>query len=299
MSGHDGHTHSRTEDRRRLSIALGLAVGTAILEIAGGIASGSLALFADAGHVVTDATALTLALAAVAISRRPHTLRLTYGYHRAEVLAASANGILLLGIAALIGWHAIGRLRDPHEIEAGTLLIVALVGLASNAAALAILHGSHSLNVRGARLHVLSDLGGSVAAVTAGVIAQTTGWDRADTILSLLIVGMVCFGAWRLLRDTVGILMQRTPEGVDLPAIEAALREVPGVRAVHDVHVWMVTSDFLVFTAHVEVAGTDVLGTVQAATDLLRERFGIDHGAIHPEATRLIEIGEPRKEHRN
>jgi cobalt-zinc-cadmium efflux system protein len=284
------HGHSHTNDRRRLAIALALAVATAAVEVVGGIASGSLALLADAGHVVTDATALTLALGAVWLSQRPHTARLTYGYHRIEVLAASANGLLLFGVAALVAWHAVERLMSPSAVDGGTLLVVALVGLASNAFALVMLHGSESVNVRAARLHVLSDLGGSVAAVTAGVIATTTGWERADPLLSLFIVGLVCFGAWRLLGDTLSILMQRVPPGLDLGAVERALRGVPGIRAVHDMHVWTVTSGFLVFTAHVEVTSEDVLGTVHRATDLLRDDFGIDHAAIHPEGVRLLEI---------
>lgn len=244
--------------------------------------------------MVTDATALTLALGAVWLSQRPHTLRLTYGYHRIEVLAASANGLLLFGVAALVAWHAVERLMSPSAVDGGTLLVVASAGLASNAVALVMLHGSESVNVRAARLHVLSDLGGSVAAVTAGVIAVTTGWERADPLLSLFIVALVCFGAWRLLGDTLSILMQRVPPGLDLGAVERALRGVPGIRAVHDMHVWTVTSGFLVFTAHVEVTAEDVLGTVHRAADLLRDEFGIDHAAIHPEGVRLLEIEDVR-----
>jgi cobalt-zinc-cadmium efflux system protein len=288
--GGPGHGHTHTDDRRRLAIALALALGTAAVEVVGGLASGSLALLADAGHVATDATALTLALGAVWLSQRPHTSRLTYGYHRIEVLAASANGVLLFGVAALVAWHAVERLLSPSPVEAGLLLVVALAGLASNAVALVMLHGSESVNVRAARLHVLSDLGGSIAAVAAGVIAATTGWERADPLLSLLIVGLVCLGAWRLLGDTLSILMERVPAGLDLAEVERALRGVPGIRAVHDMHVWTVTSGFLVFTAHVEVTSVDVLATVHAASDLLRDEFGIAHVAIQPEGVRLLEI---------
>jgi len=284
------HGHSHSTDRRRLSVALAIALVTAAVEVAGGILSGSLALIADAGHVVTDATALVLALGAVWLARRPHTFRLSYGYHRVEVLAASANGLLLFGIAGVVAWHAVSRLRDPQEVEAGTLLLVASLGLLANTVALVILHGSESVNVRAARLHVISDLGGSVAAVLAGVITQTTGWDRADPLLSLFIVVLVCAGAWRLLSDTLGILMERTPAGLDTAEVERALRGVPGILAVHDMHVWTVTTGFLVFTAHVEVTSPDVLGTVHTAADLLRDRFGIDHAAIHPEPARVIQL---------
>lgn len=291
---HAGHEHSHSTDRRRLSVALALALVTACVEVAGGLASGSLALLADAGHVFMDATALGLALGAVWLARRPHTPRATFGYHRVEVLVATANGLLLFAIAALVAWHAVERLRAPSEVDAGTLLVVALAGLVANAVALLILHGSESVNVRAARLHVLSDLGGSVAAVAAGAIAATTGWDRADPLLSLFIVVLVCVGAWRLLSDTIAILMERVPAGVDLAEVEAALREVPGILSVHDVHAWTVTSGFLVFTAHVEVTSDDVLGTVHAAVDLLRDRYGIEHAAIHPEPARLLSIEETR-----
>jgi len=286
---HD-HGHAHTRDRRRLAVALVLALVTAVVEVTGGLLSGSLALLADAGHVLMDATALGLALGAVWLARRPHTPRSTFGYHRVEVLVASANGLLLFGMAAVVAWHAIERLRAPSEVDAGVLLVVASLGLASNAVALWILHGSESVNVRAARLHVLSDLGGSVAAVTAGVLAATTGWDRADPLLSLFIVALVCVGAYRLLSDTVSILMERVPPGIDLAEVEASLREVPGIVAVHDVHVWMVTSGFLVFTAHVEVTSQDVLGTVQGAVEMLRERHGIEHAAIHPEPVRLLTL---------
>lgn len=287
------HGHEHTSDRRRLVIALALALVTAAGEVIGGIVSGSLALLADAGHVVTDATALALALGAVWLSNRPHTRRLTYGYHRVEVLTASLNGLLLFAIAALVGWHAIERLLDPSEVESGTLLAVATLGLASNAVALVMLHGSESVNVRAARLHVLSDLGGSVAAVTAGLLGLLTGWDRADPALSLVIVLLVCIGAWRLLDDTIAILMQRTPPGLDLAEMQRALRTIPGVHAVHDVHVWTVTSGFVVFTAHVEVHRRDPFDVVHEAVHLLEDRYGIDHAAIHPERVHLLDIEDP------
>lgn len=196
------------------------------------------------------------------------------------------NGLLLFGIAALVGWHAIERLREPSAVEFGTLLVVAVAGLASNAVALVLLHGSESVNVRAARLHVLSDLGGSIAAVTAGLLGVTTGWERADPALSLVIVALVCLGAWRLLNDTVAILMQRTPPDLDLAEIERDLRGITGVHAVHDIHVWTVTSGFVVFTAHVEVHRRDPFDVVHEAVHLLEDRYGIvacrDPPGAHP-----------------
>lgn len=286
--GRDEHGHEHTTDRRRLAFALALAAVTAVVEVVGGLLAGSLALIADAGHVLTDATALGLALAVTFVARRAHTRRLTFGYHRAEVLAATANGLLLFAIAGVITWHAVERIRQPAEVHGAALLGVALAGLLANVVALRLLHGSESVNVRAARLHVWADLGGSVAAVAAGVIVSTTGWERADPLLSLGIVAMVAAGAARLLRDTVNILMEGVPAGVDLVAIERDLRGLAGVSAVHDIHCWLVSSGFVVFAAHVEVLpGADVLETVAAGVALLQERHGLDHVALHPEAATL------------
>jgi cobalt-zinc-cadmium efflux system protein len=285
-----GHGHSHAATRRRLAFALVLSLATAALQVTGGLISGSLALLADAAHVMTDATALALALGAVWLSQRPHTRGLTFGYHRVEVLAASVNGLVLFGVGALVTWHAIERLREPTEVHAETLMVVAAIGLLSNGVALALLHGSDSVNVRAARLHILSDLGGSIAAVSAGVIIAVTGWHRADAVLSLVIVLLVCIGAWRLLYETTGILMQRTPPGLDLEAVEEALRSIAGVRRVHDLHAWTVTTGFVVLTAHVEVHDRDAYDVIEDAVTLLRERFGIDHAAIHPERVRLMTI---------
>ncbi|MEX2099887.1 MAG: cation diffusion facilitator family transporter, partial [Acidimicrobiia bacterium] len=224
-----------------------------------------------------------------------HTPRLTFGWHRAEVLAALADALLLFAAAGLVAWHAIGRLVDPTEVHAQGMLAVALFGLGMNGVALWLLHGPASINVRAARLHVLGDLGGSLVAVTAGVVIALTGWLPADALLSLVIVALVVAGGLRLAWDTAGILMQRVPPGVDLVAIEAALRAVPGVLAVHDLHVWSVTTGFEVFQAHVEVAAeADPIATVEACVDLLHDRFGLIHVAIQPErprTRRLVRFG--------
>ncbi len=289
----EDHGHEHTSDRRRLALALAIALVTALAEVVGGVLSGSLALIADAGHVMTDATALGLALAVTFVARRAHTRRLTFGYHRAEVLAASANGLLLFAIAGVVAWHAVERLRHPAEVHGAALLAVAVGGLIANLVALRLLHGSESVNVRAARLHVWADLGGSIAAVAAGVIVSTTGWERADPLLSLGIVAMVAAGAARLLRDTLTILMEGVPRGVDLVAVERDLRGLPGVAAVHDIHCWLVSSGFVVFAAHVEVLpGANVLQTVAAGVTLLQERHGLDHVALHPEAAALHEPGK-------
>jgi cobalt-zinc-cadmium efflux system protein len=289
------HGHSHSHDRTRLAIALVVSLATAAIEIAGGLITGSVALLADAVHVVTDASALSLALLATTMARRPHTPRLTFGWHRAEVLVALANALLLFAAAGLVAWHAVERLMDPADVHAGGMLGFAVVGLAMNGVALWLLHGPASINVRAARLHVLGDLGGSVVAVTAGVVIALTGWMAADPLLSLVIVALVVAGGVRLAWDTAGILMQRVPPGVDLAAIDAALRAVPGLLAVHDLHVWSVTTGFEVLQAHVEVApDADPIATVEACVDLLHDRFGLIHVAIQPErprTRRLVRFG--------
>lgn len=276
-------------DARRLLIALAIAVGTAVLEVAGSIATGSLALLADAGHVFADVGALSLALLAIRMASRPHTMRWTFGFHRAEVLAASLNALALLAIAAFIVWQAVDRLRDPPSVEAGGLLAVATIGLLANLVALAVLRGSMSVNIRAARLHVLSDLGGSVAAVAAGLITALTGWDRADPLLSLAIVALVVFGAVLLLRETAGILMARVPADIDLPALTEQLQALDGVVDTHDVHCWTITSGFVAFACHLQLTPTaEPDAVLAAASDLLRTRWNIDHITIQPEHVQLL-----------
>ena len=285
---HLGHDASHA-DARRLLIALAIALATAAVEVAGSVATGSLALLADAGHVFADIGALSLALLAIRFAARPHTMRWTFGFHRAEVLAASLNALALLAIAAFITWRAVERLSDPTEVEAAGLLAVASAGLLANLVALLILRGSISVNVRAARLHVLSDLGGSLAAVAAGLITVLTGWDRADSLLSLAIVALVVLGALWLLRETAGILMARVPAHIDLPALAAELEALDGVLAAHDVHCWTITSGFVAFACHLQLSpGADPDAVLAAATELLRSNWHIDHVTIQPEPLPLL-----------
>ena len=285
---HLGHAPTNA-DARRLLIALAIALVTAAVEVAGSIATGSLALLADAGHVFADIGALSLALLAIRFAARPHTMRWTFGYHRAEVLAASLNALALLAIAAFITWRAVDRLRNPSEVEAAGLLAVATAGLLANLVALLILRGSISVNVRAARLHVLSDLGGSLAAVAAGLIIALTGWDRADSLLSLVIVALVVLGALWLLRETAGILMARVPAHIDLPALTKQLQALDGVVATHEVHCWTITSGFVTFACHLQLAPTaDPDAVLAAASELLRTDWHINHITIQPEPIPLL-----------
>ena len=286
----DAHRHGGVPaDARRLRIALAIALATAAVEFAGGLVTDSLALLADAGHVFADVGALTLALLAVRVAARPHTLSWTFGFHRAEVLAASLNALALLVIAALITWRALVRLNDPAEVEGVGLLAVALAGLVANVVMLRLLRGSISLNVRAVRLHVLSDLGGSLAAVGAGAITTFSGWDRADPLLSLVIVALVVFGAVWLLRETSNILMARVPSHIDLEELTRGIQALPGVVAAHDVHCWMITSGFVAFACHLQLTpGADADAVLREARDLLRDRWGIDHVTIQPETVPLL-----------
>jgi cobalt-zinc-cadmium efflux system protein len=285
-----GEAHS---DRRRLATALAVAGATLLLEVWGSIVTGSLALLADAAHVLSDAAALALAFVAVWLAARPHTLAETFGYHRAEVLAALANAVTLLAISGYIVWEAADRLRDPAEVQGLGLLGIAGVGLAANVLQATILGHSHSINVRAARLHVLSDLGGSVVAILAGLGIALTGWQPLDPLLSLVIVGLIVFGALRLLRETLSILMEHTPPGIEVEELARAILEQPEVMSVHDPHLWTITTGFVAFTAHIVVRpDADAVHVSARAARSLRERFGVEHATIQPEHPRLHELEE-------
>ena len=255
-------------------------------------------MLADSGHVLADVGALTMALVAVWLASRPHTLRWTFGFHRAEVLAAALNSLTLFALSAVIVWHAISRLRSPSDVDAGGLIVFAAAGLAANAVQLAVLRGSQSVNVRAARLHVLSDFGGSIAAVLAGVVVALTGEPRADAALSLVIVALIVIGATRLLIETASILMASVPPGIDLEEVNATLLSVPGVLAVHDLHIWTVTAGFPAMSAHIDLeAGADGEGVRRAAHQLLHQQYAIEHTTIQTEAAPgLLSIDPPPSE---
>lgn len=212
------------------------------------------------------------------------------------MLAAAFNGLTLLAMSALITWEAVMRLRAPAEVEAGGLILVATAGLVANVVVARILGHSQSMNVRAARLHVLSDLGGSIVAVGAGVAIALGGSSRSDPLLSLVIVALITVAALRLLRDAGAVLMDRVPRGIDLAEVERSLREAPGVLAVHDMHCWTITTGFVAFAAHLQVApGHDPQQAVEEASAVLRERYGIAHTTLQPEVVELyqpVEVGE-------
>lgn len=284
---HHAHGTDRvTADRRNLGSALALISAYALAEVIGGVLSGSLALMADAGHMLSDALALGLSLFAFWVARRPATATRTYGYYRAEILAALANGAALVAIALLVFVEAYHRIQAPPQVRGGLMLAVAAGGLIVNLLALWILGRGHStsLNVRGAWLHVLSDTVGSVGALVAGGLILTLGWTWADPAASILIGLLIIYSSWQLLAEVVGVLMEGAPGHIDVDAVRDAMRGVPGVTAVHDLHVWTITSGLYALSAHAEVDGSrphrDVL---QGIHDVLRERFGIDHLTIQIE----------------
>jgi len=262
--GNDDHGHRHPHSHRltatgahRKSLILVLAITSTVFvaEVIGGLLSGSLALLADAGHMLTDATGLVLALIGASLATTAATTRRTFGLQRAEVLAALANALLLVAISVWVLIQAVDRLRNPTEIETGLMLVVAIVGALANTAGLLILQRgqAESLNVRGAYLEVLGDLVGSVAVIVAAILIMLTGWTRFDAIASLAIFVLILPRAWALLREVVDVLLEATPRGVDLDQVRQHMEELPSVVAVHDLHAWTITSGSPVLSAHVIV----------------------------------------------
>jgi cobalt-zinc-cadmium efflux system protein len=291
-----GHTHpaAGASAPARLRAALALVAGYMVAEFAGGWWTGSLALLADAGHMLADVFALSLSLVALRLAQRPPTPQQTYGHHRSEILAALAQGILLVGVAAFVAREAFERFGAPRPILGGAMLAVAAGGLLVNLAALALLgaHRHENLNVRGAWLHVLSDALGSVGAMLAGLCIWAFGWIWADPLASLAIALLVVRSAWALLREAVAVLMEWAPAHIEVPAVERALASLPGVLAVHDLHVWTIASGRVSLSGHV-LAGAheDHVKLLQAISDMLHERFGIHHSTIQIETEAFDEPG--------
>jgi len=253
--GHGGHAAGRVADRSRLRWVLAVTATVLVVELVGAAVSGSLALLADAAHMATDAGAVVLALGASYVASMRPGARSTFGYHRAEVLAALANAVVLLGVCGFLAWQGVSRLADPAPVEAVSLIGFAAVGLAANAVSLLVLQRSDtgSLNLRGAANEVLADLLGSVLAIVAGLVVLLTGWDRADPVASLVIAALIVPRALALARDAGAVLLEVAPAGLDLEAVDHHLRHVDGVVDVHDLHAWTITSGLPSLSAHVTV----------------------------------------------
>lgn len=277
--GHD-HGASRLNERRLFWAAL-LTTVTMVAEGVGGFISGSLALLADAGHMLTDAAALVFAWLAVRMARRPADWKRTYGFDRFEVLAAFANGLALFFISIAICYEAISRFFEPVEVMGRTMLIIAFVGLAVNVAVLLILRqgGGGNLNVRAALLHVLSDLLGSVAAILAALVILWTGWMPIDPLLSMLITLLILRSAWLITKDAAHILLEAAPSGLDVREVQRDLEAaIPEVQSVHHVHAWSLTEDRCLMTLHARISQSAPPEQISAA---IKERLKDHHGVAH------------------
>lgn len=281
------HAHSPAgANKRNLAVVFGLSLAYLIVEVVGGLMTGSLALLADAGHMLTDVAGLGLALMAIKFAERPATPERTYGYYRVEILAALTNAVVLIGISLYILYEAWERFRNPPEVESGTMLVVAAIGLAINIAGMFILRkGSRdSLNMKGAYFEVLSDMLTSVGVIVAGVIMLTTGWYYADPLLSACIGLFILPRTWMLLREAVGILLEGTPSGVNLTAIREAVGRLPGVSEMHDLHVWTLTSGVNAMSAHVVLVDPTMHAEVLSAVhEVITKQFPIAHVTVQVE----------------
>ncbi|HET8958871.1 cation diffusion facilitator family transporter [Nocardioides sp.] len=287
-----GHSHAtgRAADRSRLRLVLGITAVVLVVELVGAWIAGSLALLADAGHMATDVSAIVLALGASYVAARPAGPRSTFGWHRAEILAALLNALVLLGVCGYLAYAGISRLVDPEPVRAGVLIVFATVGLVANGVSLFVLSRSTSgsLNLRGAANEVFADLVGSVLAVTAGVVIALTGYVRADPIASLVIAVMILPRSFVLLRDSAAVLLEIAPRELDLEDVRRHLAGVAGVVDVHDLHAWTITSGLPSLSAHVTVSDetletTGVGGVLDQLCECAREHFEIHHATFQVE----------------
>jgi cobalt-zinc-cadmium efflux system protein len=313
VSGHDhsegGHGHShgfgahalearREDSRRRLEVVLGINLVLLVAEAVGGFITGSLAVLADAGHVLSDVGAIVLALIAARLAARPASSRRTFGYQRSEVLAALANGLTLVAVSVFIGIEAIGRLSDPPGIEGGGVLALGVAGLLGNAVATWWLARGEreDINLEGVLRHSFADALGSLGVVIAGAWVIAGGSDIVDPIVGLLISVLVLFSSWRLIKEPFDVLMEAAPADLDVDGMGAAICQVPGVRSVHDLHVWTVTAGFPALSAHVVVArGADRDLILRQLEVELGESFGIEHTTLQIEEEAsggLINLGD-------
>jgi cobalt-zinc-cadmium efflux system protein len=296
------HSHSHTPVRARgpagaLGGALGVTLALMVIEAVGGWWTGSLALLADAGHLLVDIGSLGLGLLAAWIASRPATPEMSYGYRRAEILAAVTNVAALWAVALAIGYEAVARLRSPHAVAAPGMLVVATLGLGGNLLASTLLLRSQgeNLNVRAALAHVLADAAAAIGTIAAGLVILATRWSQADPIVSLGVAALLVGGSWPLLREAVGILMEGTPPGVSLLDVHRAMGAVPGVAEVHDLHIWSLTSGIAAVSGHVRVdEGADTQQVLTHLGTMLRDRFGLSHVTLQVETAAFLDPWHPR-----
>lgn len=278
LGHHGGHQH--------LTGALYFTLGFAVVEAVAGWLSGSLALLSDAGHMLTDSTALGLAALAAWLAKKPPSGRHTYGLVRAEILAALINSLLMLGLVTFIAIEALARFAQPVAVQGGTVTVVAVLGLLVNlGVAWRLSKGEHTLNTRAAMMHVLGDILGSIAALAAGLVIEFTGWMPIDPLLSLLVSGLILVSAWRLLSEAIHVLLESVPEHIDLKTVGADLEAIDGVTSVHDLHVWTLSSGQIALSAHMDVNYlADWPSILKTAREIMQSRHGIGHVTLQPEA---------------
>jgi len=266
-----------------------------VAEVIGGYLTNSLALMSDAGHMLTDVSAIGLSLVALWFAERPANVKKTYGYYRLEILSALANGVLLLGITAVILIEAYQRLRAPEPVKLGPMIAVTTIGLIANVAALKALHRHDSMNVRGAFLHVFGDTLSSLGVLAGAAVMWWTGWFQVDAIISAAISVVIVIGAYRLVRDAVDVLLEAVPAHVDLDAVRQLMAQIPGIVAVHDLHVWTISSGIYALSAHLVVLDPMVCNNdeiLSAVKHQLYDQFGIDHTTIQIESETYAHLGE-------
>ncbi len=295
---HHHHHAGGGAGERVLIYGLIVTLAFAAVEAIGGWWAGSLALMSDAAHMLSDATALALAALAAHFARRPPSSRHSYGLLRAEVIAALFNGVFILLVVFGIGWHAIERLRNPQEIDGVLVIFIAIGGMIVNLFLVWLLHrGEQNLNTRAAMLHVVGDLLGSVAALASGVVIYTTGWTPIDPLLSFLICALILYSSLRLLRDVLHVIMEGVPQHLELPEVGRAMAGVDGVREVHDLHIWAVSSGMVVLSAHVVIDDMTRWESIfEGLRRLLQDRYGLEHVTLQPEPRmRVNRVPTPRR----
>ncbi len=276
--GHAGHHH-----HGGLNAAFWLTAGFAVVELAGGLISNSLALLADAGHMASDVVALGLAMVAGRIAARPAHAGMSYGYGRAKVLAAQVNGVMLWFLSGWIVWEAFSRLMAPPPVQGGLVIWVAVIGLVINMIVMRWLHGSHDINTRAAYWHVLGDALGSVAAIIAGVTILFTGWMLIDPLLSFVVAAILAWGGWRLVRETTMALMEGAPVDMDVAMLRETMQKVEGVVEVHHIHIWHLPAGDPAISAHIQLESMAQWPTLLPTLLALLKTHGIAHATLQPE----------------
>jgi cobalt-zinc-cadmium efflux system protein len=298
---HHGHSHGvdRTVNRSRLAVALAINVVLVVAGIAGTVVFHSVALLADAGHILSDVGAIVLAMFAAAMAARPAAGRRTFGYYRTEILAALVNGLVLVAVAVLVFTEAVMRLGNPSDVNGAGVLIIGLVGLAGNIAATVALAGGDraDINLEAVLRHSAADALGSLGVVVSGALVLIGGWDRADPIAGIVIGILILVGSWRLIKEPVDVLMEAAPAGLEVQEVGTVMASVDGVREVHDLHVWTVTSGFPALAAHVRTDPAYDMDEVRHNLEhVLADRFGIEHTTLQMMVEQLLEIEDRRGE---